>query len=47
MNETNSTSQAPNESVRRSKRERKHRAYLRDYVTDIQWDDQVLTSIDY
>ena len=46
MNETSPTSQAPNESVRSSKRERKHPAYLRD-VTDIQVDVQVLTSIDY
>ena len=46
MNETNPTSQPPDESVRHSKRETKPPAYLRDYVTDMEGDDQVLTSID-
>ena len=47
MNETIPTSQPPDESVRLSKRERKPPAYRSDYVTDMEGDDQVLTSIDY
>ena len=46
MNETNPTSQSPDESVRHSKRERKPPANLKDYVTDMEGDDQVLASID-
>ena len=34
MSEVNPTSQLPDESVRRSMRERKPPAYLRDYTTD-------------
>lgn len=47
MIEINPTSQLPDESVRRSKRERKPPAYLRDFVTDMEGDYQVLTSVDY
>ena len=47
MIEVNPTSQPPDESVRRSNRERKPLAYLRDFVTDMEGDDQVLTSVDY
>lgn len=46
-NETSPTSQSHDESVRSSKRERKLPSYLRDYVTDMEDSDQVLTSIDY
>ena len=46
MNETNPTCQPLDESVRHSKRERKPPAYLKDYVTHMEGDDQVLKSID-
>ena len=46
-NESSPTSQPCNESVRRSTRERRPPAYLRDYVTDMKDSDQVLTSVDY
>ena len=47
MSEINPTSQRPDESVRRSMRERKSPACLRDYTTDMRGDDQVLTSVDF
>ena len=47
MIEINPTSQLPDESVRRSKGERKPPAYLRDFVTDMEGDYQVLTSVGY
>ena len=47
MIEINPTSQPPDESVRRSKRERNPPAYLRDFVTDMEGNDQVLTIVDY
>ncbi|KAL9986763.1 hypothetical protein ACROYT_G000956 [Oculina patagonica] len=46
-NEPSPTSQPRDESVRRSTRERRPPAYLRDYVTNMKDSDQVLTSVDY
>ncbi|KAL9987803.1 hypothetical protein ACROYT_G002165 [Oculina patagonica] len=46
-NESSPTSQPRDESVRRSTRERRPPAYLRDYVTNMKDSDQVLTSVDY
>ena len=45
--ETSPTCQPPNEGLRRSTRERRLPAYLSDYVTDMNDDDQVLTNVDY
>ena len=45
--ETGPTCQPPNKGLRRSTRTRRPPAYLSDYVTDMEDDDQVLTNVDY
>ena len=45
--ETSPTCQPPDKGFRRSTRTRRPPAYLSDYVTDMEDDDQVLTSVDY
>ena len=45
--ETSPTCQPPDKGLRRSTRTRRPPAYLSDYVTDMQDDDQVLTNVDY
>ena len=45
--ETSPTCQPPDEGLRRSTRTRRPPAYLSDYVTDMEDDDQVLTNVDY
>ena len=42
-----STCQPSDEGLRRSTRTRRPPAYLSDYVTDVEDDDQVLTNVDY
>ena len=45
--ETGPTCQPPNKGLRCSTRTRRPPAYLSDYVTDMEDDDQVLTNVDY